>query len=109
MRAATDASDFGWGGHTLSCTLEVAHEYFTVEESCSSSTYRELLAVTRCLQAMVHRCEGRLVVLQVDAQNLLWVVNRGSGSLPLNLLAIILFWFCLKHKITVSLEWVPRE
>jgi hypothetical protein len=109
VRVATDASDFGWGGHTLSGPHEVAHEYFSEEEARSSSTFRELMAVTRCLKAMVHRCEGRMVVLQVDAQNLLWVINRGSRSLPLNLQARDLFWFCLKHRITVSVEWVPRE
>ena len=92
------------GGHTLSGPHEVAHEYFSEEESGSSSTYREMLAVTRCLRAMVHRCECRLVVLQVDAQNLLWVINRGSRALPLNRLARDLFWFCLKHKITISVE-----
>ena len=58
---------------------------------------------------MVHRCECRLVVLQVDAQNLLWVIIRGIMTLPLNLMATDLFWFCLKHRITVSVEWVPRE
>ncbi len=49
------------------------------------------------------------MVLQVDAQNLLGIVNRGSSRLPINDLARELFWFCLRHRITISVEWVPRE
>jgi hypothetical protein len=28
IKIATDASDFGWGGHTLSGICHIAHEYF---------------------------------------------------------------------------------
>ena len=48
-------------------------------------------------------------MLQVDAQNLLGIVNRGSSKLPINELARELFKFCLRHRITISAEWVPRE
>jgi hypothetical protein len=58
---------------------------------------------------MVHRCEGRLVVLHVDAMNLLGIANRGSPRLAINELARELLRFCLRHKITTSVEWVPRE
>ena len=109
IRIATDASDFAWGGHTMTGPLEIAREYLSDWEAVQSSTYRELLGVSRCLQAMVHRCEGRFVVLQVDAQNLLGIVNRGSPKLIINELARELFWFCLRHRITTSVEWVPRE
>ena len=42
----------------------------------------ELLGVCRCLQPIVPRCAGRLVVLHVDAMNLLGIVNRGSRGSP---------------------------
>jgi hypothetical protein len=29
IKVAIDASDFGWGGHTLSGTFHIAHEYFS--------------------------------------------------------------------------------
>jgi len=93
---ATDASDFAWGGHTVTGPMELAREYFSEWEAIRSSTYRELLGVYRCLQSMVHRCEGRVVVLQVDAQNLLENVNRGSPKLIINELARELFWLCLR-------------
>jgi hypothetical protein len=109
IRMASDASDFGWGGHTMEDAPQYAREYFTAEESSQSSTYRELLGVFRCLQAMIHLCEGKFVVFQVDAQNLLGVVNRGSPRLMLNELARDPFWFCLESRMTITVEWVPRE
>ena len=51
--------------------VEHTHEYFSMEESVESLTYRELLGVFRCLHAMVGLCEGKFVVFQVDAQTLL--------------------------------------
>jgi hypothetical protein len=91
IKVATDASDIGWGGHTLSGVRYVAHEYFSPWEAIQSSTYRELLGVNRCLQALLDRCKGKFVVLQVDAMNLLGIINRGSPKLPLNTLARELF------------------
>ncbi len=48
-------------------------------------------------------------MLQVDARNLLGIVNRGSPRLPINDMARELFWFLLRHRITIAVEWVPRE
>ena len=109
IRMASDASNIGWGGHTMEDAPQYAREYFSAEESAQSSTFRELLGVYRCLQAMSHLCAGKLVVFQVDAQNLLGVVNRGSPRLNLNELARKLFWFCLEQRIVIQVEWVPRE
>ena len=41
--------------------------------------------------------------------NLLGIVTSGSPRLRLNELAREVFWFCPKHRITTSVEWVPRE
>ena len=48
-------------------------------------------------------------MMHVDAQNLLGIVNRGSSKLPISDQARELFLFCLRHRITISVEWVPRE
>jgi hypothetical protein len=84
---ASDVSDTGWGGHTMQGVVEHAHEYFSKEESVESSTFRELLGVFICLQAMISLYQGKFVVFQVDAQNLLGIVNQGSPRLKLNALA----------------------
>jgi len=109
IKVATDASDIGWGGHTINGPSFIAHEYFTLWEYIQSSTYRELLGVTRCLQSLIAQCKGKFVVLQTDAMNLLGIINRGSSKLPLNDLARELFWYCLEFKIRLIIEWVPRE
>ena len=36
-------------------------------------------------------------------------MNKGSPRLAINELARGLFWFCLRHRITTSVEWVPRK
>ena len=59
----------------MSGPLEIAREYFSEWEAIKSSTYRDFLGVSRDMQAMVYRCEGRFVVLQVDAASLLGIVN----------------------------------
>ena len=80
---ASDAIDIGWGGHTMQCVVEHAHGFFSKEEGAESSTYRELLGVFRCLQAMIGLCEGKFMVFQVDAHNLLEIMKRGSPRLIL--------------------------
>jgi len=89
--------------------FESAHEYQSEAECGTSSTYRKLLGVIRCLRAMMHVCEGKLVVFQIDSQNLLGIVNRGSPQLHLNVLARELFWLCVERDISLKIEWVPRE
>ncbi len=91
IKVATDASDFACGGHTLGGPLLMARVYFIRNESVESATFRELLGVIRCLQALVHLCIGKFVVVQVDAQNLLGIINRGSNKLAINKLARDLF------------------
>ena len=105
----SDASEFGWGGHTIQGVIEYAHEYFSEEECGTPFTYRELLGVLRCLRAMMHVCEGKFVVFQVDAQNFLGIVNRGSPRLNINELARELFRLCVERDITLEVEWVSRE
>ena len=29
IKVATDASDYGWGGHTLGCISHIPHEFFS--------------------------------------------------------------------------------
>ncbi len=109
IKVATDARDIGRGGHTYSGVTYVGHESFSTWKVVQSSTYRELLGFDRCLQALIHRFIGKSVVLQVDAMNLLGIINIGIPKLRLNVLARKMFWFCILHKINISVEWVPRE
>ena len=48
-------------------------------------------------------------MVQVDAVNLLGIVNRGSPRLAFNTLARDFFGLCRSHKITILVKWIPRE
>jgi len=61
IKFATDANNFGWGGHTLSEVTFIAHEYFSAWESIQSCTYRKLLGGTRCLQCLVEHAKANLL------------------------------------------------
>ena len=74
-----------------------------------SSTFRELLGVFRCLQALMHLCIGRFVVVQVDAQDLLGIINRGRSKLAINYLARDLSWFGFVNGMTLFEAWVSWE
>ena len=63
IRIVTDANDFAWGGHTMTGPLEIAREYFSESEAVESSTLWELLGACKRLPYLVHRCEGRFVML----------------------------------------------
>jgi hypothetical protein len=58
---------------------------------------------------MMHLCAGKFVVFQVDAQKLIGIVNHESPRLNLIALTRELFWFGLEHRITLAVEFVPRE
>ncbi len=57
----------------------------------------------------MHLCIGKFVMVQVDAHNLLGIINRGSSKLAFLKLTRALFWFGLFNGMTLSVEWVPRE
>ena len=57
----------------------------------------------------MHRREGKFVVLQCDAQNILGIVNRGRPEININESARKLSWFCLRHRITTYVDRVPSE
>jgi len=94
---------FGWGCHTLGDILFLAHEYFSDLKAIQSSTYREMLGVTRRLQALVEQCKGEFAVLQVDAMNLIGVTNRINFELSLNDLARGPFGFAFNAALVTSL------
>ena len=53
--------------------------------------------------------QEQIVVVQADSMNLIGISNRGSPNLALNTLARELFLLYLSHKMTILVEWVPRE
>jgi hypothetical protein len=58
---------------------------------------------------MIGLFEGKLMGFQVDTNNISGIVNRGSQRLKLNDLARELFWLGMEHRISLNVEWIPRE
>ena len=83
IRVAVDFSDIGWGTRVARCP-GARLQVLLLGNSVMSSTHRDLLGVTRCLKSMVYLSKGNFVIFQVDACNLLGIVNRGSPRLKLS-------------------------
>ena len=107
-----DASGIGWGGLVAPCVSEnataVAHGFFRPWERAASSTLRELMGLLSTVQSFLAQCANRRVRIQVDNQNLLSVVWKGSRVAAMSDLAKELFWLCLKWGIILQVVWVPR-
>ena len=107
-----DASGIGWGGLVAPCVSEdataIAHGFFRPWERAASSTLRELTGLLCTVQSFLAQCANRRVRIQVDNQNLLSVVWKGSRVAAMTELAQELFWLCLKWGIILQVVWVPR-
>jgi hypothetical protein len=107
-----DASGIGWGGLVAPCVSEnataIAHGFFRPWERAASSTLRELTGLLCTVQSFLAQCANRRVRIQVDNQNLLSVVWKGSRVAAMTEIAQELFWLCLKWGIILQVVWVPR-
>ena len=105
----TDASGYACAGYTVETVHQVVHKMWSDEEAVKSSTFRELKAVFITLTSLVHSFENRLVKVFTDNQNVVKIINAGSMKSELQDLAIEIFNFCLRHGISLEVEWVPRD
>ena len=112
LRLWSDAGDNGWGGHATdgnSC-FAYLQGYFRPGERgpISGSTYRELLALERCLLSLP-RLAGQKTRAFVDSRNLEYIWHTGSRLSHLNDIAKRIFWLCQRRGIRLAIEWIPRE
>lgn len=107
--AFSDASNTGYGGYVVNTPVSVAHGMWTESEKKMSSTWRELFAVKHVLFSMLHIFEGKRVKWFTDNQNVEKIVNKGSMRLDLQEIAFSIFQLCLKHNISICIEWIPRN
>ena len=47
--------------------------------------------------------------IQTDSQNVVFVQQRDTMTVWLNVVAKRLFWFCMEHQIVLHINWAPRE
>ena len=106
----TYASDEGYGGFLVKrMGKTIVAGKFSTEESSTSSTMRELLAVKYSLQSLTSQLENESVRIYVDNFAASRILTVGSAKFHLQDIAITIFKICLTHNIKLLTSWVPRE
>ena len=89
--------------------MHVANGVWLPEEAKQSSTWRELVAVKRVLQAVVDRLNNSHIRWFTDNQNVVRILTVGSGKGCLQDVALQIFALCMSRAIHIEPEWIPRE
>ena len=104
----SDASDTGYGGYTVEHGTHVAQGVWTAEEASQSSTWRELVAVSRVLNSIATKLCNTRVRWFSDNQNVVRILQVGSRKPNLQEQALKVFETCIIHQIRLEPEWIPR-
>ena len=84
----SDASDSGYGGYTVDVGIHIAQGQWSESESQASSTWRELEAINRILQAYSKLMKGETVKWLTDNQNVVRIIEHGSRKHSLQEIAV---------------------
>ena len=87
----------------------ICHNMWTEEESGKSSTWRELYAIEFALESFCTVLKNSHVKWFTDSQAAAKIVEVGSMRTDLHTLALRIFEICIKHKILLDIQWVPRS
>ena len=110
MMIFSDASGSGYGGflvHKLG--RHICAGRFTTDEACTSSTYRELLAVEYVLKSYSNLLKNQNIQILSDNMSATRIIAVGSKKLHLHHIALNIFEHCQKFNIALSPQWIPRE
>lgn len=107
--AFSDASSTGYGGFVVEHGKHIALGQWSHEEQVKSSTWRELVAVQRVLEAVAHKLVATRVKWFTDNQNVARIVVVGSKVAELQVVAVRIFKLMIAHQIVIEPEWIPRE
>ena len=103
----TDASNKG-GAACLSNKI-IAHLNWQTDEAAQSSTWRELKTIVFGLKSLVSAITNKVVLLFTDSLNSVRVLDAGSSKLNLQLLAEEVYELCIRHNISLQVQWIPRN
>ena len=106
----SDASDFAWGGYTLSQSgLCVARGSFPASVRNMSSTLRELKAARWMIESFITVISSGQLIHRTDNQAAAIILINGSRHPHLHNEAVAIFQICHKHGIQLDAEWLPQE
>lgn len=104
----SDASSTGYGGYVVDVSDEISHGQWRDDESSKSSTWRELKAVEMVMYSFEKKLSGHRVKWFTDNQAVARITTHGSMKIELQRIALDIFSFCVRHNISLEVEWVPR-
>ncbi len=95
----SDASDTGYGGYVVEHGSCVSFGQWTAEEAIQSSTWRELAAVWRVIQAVAPKLGNVRVRWFTDNQNVARILQVGSRKPQLHALTLKVFSLSVQYLI----------
>ena len=104
----SDASNTGYGGYIVENPLSTAHGMWSEKERTQSSTWRELVAVSRILSSLVPFLHSKRIKWFSDNKNVVSIVEKGSMKANLQDIVLSIFTVCLTNNISLSVEWIPH-
>ena len=105
----SDASDTGYGGYTVEHGMHVVQGNWLPDEAVQSSTWRELVAVGRVLEAIAQKLSNLRIRWFTDNQNVVRILQVGSAKSHIQVEACKVFKTCIQYNIRLEPEWIPRE
>ena len=105
----SDASDTGYGGYTVDVGPRIAQGQWSECESQASSTWKELEAINRILQAYSKPMKGETVKWLTDNQNVVRIIEHGSRKPWLQEIAVNILSTLMQTAIRLEMAWIPSE
>ena len=105
----SDASGTGFGGFSVQFNDSTCSGLWSESESKECSTSRELRAILYVLRSLGPKLSGKKLKWYTDSQNACRIISVGSTKPNLHDLSIMLYNCCLKFKVSIEPEWLPRE
>ena len=104
----SDASDIGYGGYILDVPCSEVVGSWSCFEASESSTWRELVAVSRVLNSLSDSLEGQTNKWFTDNKNVKHIMSVGSKKPVLHEIAMDIISECEQKSINMKTEWVAR-
>ena len=105
----SDASSTGCGAHMTLNHEYVCHTMWSENERMKSSTWRELYAIEFALRSFCGELKNSRVKWFTDNRAAAKIVEVGSMRYDLQCFALRIFQICLAYKISLDIQWVPRN
>ena len=107
--AYSDASDTGCGSQITMNETILCHKMWLPHEKAKSSTWRELAAIEFAIQSFKDVLKASHVKWSTDNQAAAKITKVGSMHFDLHHIALRIFNLCLRHGISLDIQWIPRD